>query len=257
MFADTHTHLLDGRFDSQRQDIINSFADFGISFVIENGTNVQDSLLAAKLAEKNKRVYAAIGVHPESAVDFDCNSERYLSSYAKNYSKVVAIGEIGLDYHYEDGAPRDIQRKVFEKQLDLAAKLNLPVVVHSRDATQDTYDILKNSHTIGELHCFSGSVEMAEKYLQLGFYISFGGAITFKNAGKILNVVKAVPLNRILTETDCPYMAPEPYRGKMNVPLYARQVINKIAEIKQTEVCEIENTTLMNAKKLFSIEGRS
>ena len=254
MFADTHTHLLDERFDDIRQDVISDFSKNGIAFVIENGTDLKDSLAAAKLAQANKQIYAAVGVHPHSADEYNSDAEDALKEYIKKYSKIVAIGEIGLDYHY-DFSPRDKQIKAFEAQISLAESLDMPVVIHSREAAQDTFDILKNAKVRGELHCFSGSAEMAEAYLDKGFYIAFGGAITFKNANKLLRAVEAVPLSRMLSETDCPYMTPVPYRGQTNFPAYAKLVIDKIAEIKNESADLVMSATLENAKKLFGIKG--
>ena len=254
MFADTHTHLLDDRFDGIRHEVIADFEKNGIAFVIENSTDLKDSLSAAKLAQENERIYAAVGVHPHSADEYDKDSGDIIREYVKKYDKIVAIGEIGLDYHY-DFSPRDKQIKAFELQLELAESLDIPVVIHSREATQDTFDILKNANVRGELHCFSGSAEMAEAYLEKGFYIAFGGAITFKNANKLLRAVEAVPLSRMLSETDCPYMTPVPFRGKTNFPAYAKLVIEKIAEIKKEDVETVMSVTLNNARNLFGIKG--
>lgn len=251
MFCDTHTHLLDEKFACDRETVIRAFDQNEIAFVIENGTDAKDSMDAAKLAEDHRRVYAAVGVHPHAAEEYDAAAENTLRQLARQ-PKVVAIGEIGLDYHY-DFSPRAVQRRVFEKQLALAEELCLPVVIHAREAAQDTFDILKSAHVRGELHCFSGSAELAEEYLARGFYIAFGGAVTFKNASKILKAAQIVPKDRLLLETDCPYMTPVPYRGQRNEPKYARLTAQKLAELHELGQREMEESTLENARALFGI----
>lgn len=251
MFCDTHTHLLDERFDDARREMIGRFPEDGIDFVIECGTDAGDIGLAAALAEKNPRIYAAIGVHPHSASGYSPQVEEEIRRLAKS-KKVVAVGEIGLDFHY-DFSPRDVQEKVFAAQIDLARELDLPIVVHSREATEATWNILCGAGVRGELHCFSGSAEMAIRYVESGFYIAFGGSLTFKNARRALEAAQAVPMERILIETDCPYMTPEPLRGKRNEPAYVRLVAEKLAEIKGIPVSEVARITQDNAKALFSI----
>ena len=216
MFCDTHTHLLDERFGGMRNEIIGRFPGEGIDFVIECGTDAGDIAEAVQLAETNNRIYAAIGVHPHSASGYTPQVEEKIRLLAKS-KKVVAIGEIGLDFHY-DFSPRDVQAKVFAAQINLAKDLGLPIVVHSREAAEATWNILCGAGVRGELHCFSGSAEMAIRYAESGFYIAFGGSLTFKNARRALEAAQAVPMDRILIETDCPYMTPEPHRGKRNEP---------------------------------------
>lgn len=250
MLTDTHTHLLDERFDENRRRIIDHFEEDGIAFIIECGTDAQDSQKAVELA-RHPKIYCAVGVHPHSALEYSRETEDILTELSRS-RKVVAIGEIGLDFHY-DFSPRDVQEKVFAAQLELAKKLDLPVVVHSREASDATYRILQGAGVRGELHCFSGSAEMAMRYVEQGFYIAFGGSLTFKNARKVAEAARAVPLARILIETDCPYLAPEPMRGRTNQPAYVRYVAEKLAEIKGLSAEEIAQTTKKNAMDLFSL----
>jgi TatD DNase family protein len=251
MFFDTHTHLLDERFTETRSRIIADFERDGVDFVIECSTDASDIGQSVRLAESNKKIYAAVGIHPHAANEYTGQVEDEIKTLAKN-GKVVAIGEIGLDFHY-DFSPREIQKQTFAAQIELALSLDLPVVVHSREASEATYEILADTGARGELHCFSGSAEMAERYLAQGLYIAFGGSVTFKNASKVVRAAKAVPMDRLLIETDCPYLAPVPMRGKTNQPAYVRYVAEKLAEIKGVTPEEIAKATRENAMRLFSI----
>ena len=251
MFVDTHTHLLDDRFNDIRREIIDGFAQDEIDFVVECGTDEADIERVVRLAESNRKIYAAIGIHPHSADAYSPEAEQKIRQLAKS-KKVVAIGEIGLDFHYDFSA-RDVQEKVFAQQIRLAESLSLPVVVHSREATKETYEILAESNARGELHCFSGSAETAERYLAKGFYIAFGGSVTFKNAKKVVRAAQAVPLERLLIETDCPYLAPVPMRGGTNRPAYVRYVAEKLSEIKGVAVERIAQAARENAMRLFHI----
>jgi TatD DNase family protein len=251
MFFDTHTHLLDERFDETRGQIIADFERDGVDFVIECSTDAKDIGQSVRLAETNQKVYAAVGIHPHTAGDYSPRVKEEIIKLAKS-KKVVAIGEIGLDFHY-DFCPRDVQQKTFAAQIELAKSLNLPIVVHSREASEATYDMLCDCGARGELHCFSGSAEMAERYLAKGFYIAFGGSLTFKNAAKVVRAAGAVPLDRLLIETDCPYLAPEPMRGRTNQPAYVRYVAEKLSEIKGVPAEQIAKATRENAMRLFNI----
>ncbi len=255
MLIDSHAHLDDRRFDRDRDEIIRSLKEAGVELVINPGADVSSSIKAVALAEKYPNIYAAVGVHPHDAKTMDENTIDLLRSFTKR-EKVVAIGEIGLDYHY-DNSPRDIQRKRFKEQLDLAKEVGLPVIIHSRDAAGDTFEILKEAQdgTLeGVLHCYSGSVEMAMEYVKLGFYISLAGPVTFKNARVSREVAKAVPIDRLLIETDAPYLTPEPYRGKRNEPVYVRYVAGTIAEVRGMTFEELASKTAENTKRLFSIK---
>lgn len=255
MLIDSHAHLDDRRFDRDRKDIINSFEENDISLVINPGADLSSSIKAVNLAEEYENIYAAVGVHPHSAKEVDESTIEILKSFT-NREKVVAVGEIGLDYHY-DNSPRDIQRKWFTEQMKLAKEVDLPIIIHSRDAQQDTFDLLKaeqDGNLEGVLHCYSGSVEMAREYIKLGFYISIAGPVTFKNARVLKEVAREIPLDKMLIETDAPYLTPEPNRGKRNEPVYVRFVAATIAEAKGISFEEVAKRTAENTKRLFRIE---
>lgn len=255
MLIDSHVHLDDERFDGDRDILINSLKDNGIELVINIGADMDSSMNSIELSKRYDNIYAAIGVHPHSASEMTEKTLDELRDMAKE-DKVIAIGEIGLDYYY-DNSPRDIQRKWFREQLELAKELDLPVIIHSRDATKETYDIIKEAQdgTLrGVLHCFSGSVEVAMEYIKLGFYISIGGTVTFKNARVVREVAEVVSLDRLLIETDCPYLTPEPYRGKRNEPMFVKYVAEKIADIRGISVEELAKLTNKNTKELFEIK---
>lgn len=255
MLIDSHAHLNDERFDKDREEVIKSLKENNISLIIDPGDDLSSSIKAVKLAEEYENIYAAVGVHPHSAEEMDESTIEALRALG-NREKVVAIGEIGLDYYY-DNSPRDIQKKWFKRQIQLAKEMDLPIIVHSRDANKDTYDIIKSEafHNLrGVLHCYSGSLEMAEEYIKLGFYISFAGPVTFKNSKVSKEVAKNVPLDRLLIETDSPYLTPEPHRGKRNEPLYVRYVAGMIAELKGVGFEEIAKASSENAKRLFNIK---
>lgn len=252
---DTHAHLLDQRFDLDRDAVIRGLANEGVSGFIECATDREDLQAAVALAETYACVYAAVGIHPHSASEYDKALEETLREACQN-PKVVAIGEIGLDYHY-DFSPREIQRQVLEKQLSLAKELDKPVILHSRESTADMLAILKNHPGVrGVMHCFSGSVETAKILLDAGYYLGFGGSLTFKNNVKTVEAAKHVPLDRFLLETDSPYLAPVPMRGKRNYPPYTQYVAKRLAEIwKKSETSVIEQAA-DNAQRLFSITIR-
>jgi TatD DNase family protein len=253
MYIDTHAHLNDPRYEGERDAIVSSFKENGLKFVINVGYDAKSSLKGVELASKWEDVYAAVAVHPHDAKDFTDEDLKRFEEYSKN-PKVVAIGETGLDYHY-DFSPRETQKKVFIHHLELAHSLGLPIIIHLREAFDDMLKILKEHRALLEygavLHCYSGSAEMAKVYLDMGLYISFAGPVTFRNARGLLDAVRAVPLGRILTETDCPYLAPEPHRGQLNYPHYVRYVADKIAELKGITSGELNAQVLKNARALF------
>lgn len=255
MFIDSHAHLDDPRFDQDRENVIESLREDGVDVVINIGADKESSLSTLELARKYDNIYAVAGVHPHSASELEEDGLDWLREIAKE-EKVVAIGEIGLDFYY-DNSPRDIQRKWFKAQLQLAKELGLPVVIHTRDAAKETYDILKEAAADGKLkvlmHCYSGSAEMAMDYARLGFYIALGGAVTFKNARVPREVASVVPLENLMIETDCPYMTPEPFRGKRNEPKLVNLVAEKIAEIKAMPVEELAKATADNARSFFRL----
>ena len=254
MFIDSHAHLDDKKFDRDRDMIIKNLRSNGIEIVVNVGADLKSSKSTVELAKKYENIYAVIGVHPHSASELNRDAIETLKSLSKE-EKVVAIGEIGLDFYY-DNSPRDIQRSAFKTQIQLAKELSLPIVIHSRQADQETFDTikeLKDENLKVLLHCYSGSVELAEEYLKLGCYISLGGPVTFKNARVPKEVAKMVPLDRLLVETDCPYLTPVPYRGKRNEPMFVKYTAEKIAEIKGIELEELAKSTLENTRKFFSI----
>ena len=252
---DSHVHLDDEAFDEDRDELIKNLNENGIEIVVNNSSDLSSSENSVKLANKYENIYASIGVHPHEAESYNDDVEKKLIELSKN-KKVVAIGEIGLDYYY-DNSPRDIQREVFKKQIALAAKLKKNIVIHSRDASEETFEILKEAHEkyefVALIHCFSQSVEMMEKYLKMGDYIALGGAVTFKNSKTPKEVAKKVDLERLLLETDCPYMTPVPYRRKRNEPKYVKFTCNYIADLRQIESSELEKITAANTKRFFGI----
>jgi TatD DNase family protein len=251
---DSHAHYDDEVYNGDREILIETLKENGVIGILNCGASLEGARQSYKLAKDYDLFYAAVGIHPENADEFNEQVLEELKTYAK-CDKVKAIGEIGLDYYWEENPPKEVQQAVFRAQMKLAEALELPVVIHDRDAHEDTLKILKEFPKVkGVLHCFSGSVEFARECLKLGFYIGFTGVVTFKNAKKIIEVAKEVPLDRILVETDAPYMAPTPYRGKRNQSDYIKYIIEKLAEVKETTTEEISEKTIENTKRLFSID---
>ncbi len=248
---DTHAHYDDSRFDEDRDELIPSLSEKGISHIVNCGCDLKSSLTTVALAEKYSFIYAAVGVHAHEGEE---TTEEALAEIEKLYKnkRVVAVGEVGLDYHY-DFSPRERQLEVFERQLILANKLDLPVIVHDREAHEDTMNLLKKYNPKGVVHCFSGSAEMAKEIVKLGMYIGIGGAVTFKNAKKPVEVVEYLPLDRLLLETDAPYMTPVPFRGQRCDSAHIAYTAEKIAEIKGIDVQELIDICNENAKRLFKI----
>ncbi|MDU4952044.1 MAG: TatD family hydrolase [Clostridium sp.] len=250
---DSHAHYDDEAFDEDRELVIGDIHEKGVIGVLNCGASLEGARESVKLSEKHDFIYAAVGVHPSYADVVDSKVIDDLEELTK-YQKVRAIGEIGLDYYWEENPSRDVQKEAFRAQMKLAEKLNMPVIIHDRDAHADTLEILKEfPNVIGVIHCFSGSVEFARECLKLGYYIGFTGVVTFKNAKKIIEVAKEVPLDRILVETDCPYMAPTPYRGKRNQSSYIIHILEKIAKIKDISIETLNNHTISNVKNLLKI----
>lgn len=253
---DSHAHLDDPKFDLDRDSLINNLEKHGIEYVFNIGADIVSSRNSVALADKYENIYAVVGIHPHDASSYNEEIEKELIELAKN-KKVMAIGEIGLDYYY-DNSPRDIQMEVFKKQIELAAKLNLPIVIHSRDAHKDTFDTLKEAHEKYPdmkvlIHCYSSSVEMMREYMKLGFYIALGGVVTFKNSVTPKEVAKEVPLSRLLLETDSPYMAPVPLRGKRNEPMFVKYVAEEIASLRGINIEEVIEQTSKNTKEFYGI----
>ena len=252
MIFDTHAHLNDPAFDEDREELISGLPEKGIGFVMNVGCCLDSSKDCIALAEKYPFIYASVGSHPDSAGEV---CEELMQTYLEmsKHSKVKAIGEIGLDYYYE-GFDREIQIKAFEMQMELARQAQLPVIVHERDAHGDGMDIVRKFPDVtGVFHCYSGAAEMARQLVDLGWYIGFTGVLTFKNARKAVETAASIPLERILLETDCPYMSPEPFRGKRNDPGRLIHMAQKLAEIRGLSVEEIIAITRENAKRLDRI----
>lgn len=252
---DSHAHLDDERFDQDREEIIKSLKANGISLVINPGADMKSSRKALGLADLYPNVYAAVGIHPQEASNYDSEDLEIIRKWSEN-PKVVAIGEIGLDYYYGKNNKEE-QIKLFREQIKLASEMSLPVIIHMRDATEDTYNILKEyeGKVRGVMHCYSGSLEMAELFMELGYYISLAGVVTFKNAKTAKEVAKNIPLERLLIETDSPYLTPEPNRGKRNEPRYVKHVADKICELRGISLVEFSEITRKNTEELFGLQG--
>lgn len=254
MLFDSHAHLDASRFKNDLPEVLDRAKQAGVELIMNPGADYESSMNAVKLADSYDFIYAAVGIHPHDADSLDDMMLALIKKMAK-HPKVKAIGEIGLDYHY-DHSPRDVQRFWFRKQLQLAKELNLPVIIHDREANQDVFDILREENAFETgvlLHCYSGSAELARQYVKLGAYISIAGPVTFKNARKTVEVVEAIDIDRLLIETDSPYLTPHPYRGKRNESAYVEHVARKIAEIKNMSYEAVCEATMNNAKKYFKI----
>ncbi|WP_153127230.1 TatD family hydrolase [Peribacillus tepidiphilus] len=254
MLFDTHAHLNAEQFEEDLKEVIERAKDAGVSNIVVVGFDRPTIKKAMELVEEYDFIYASVGWHPVDAIDMTDEDLAWIEELAA-HPKVVALGEMGLDYYW-DKSPKDIQKEVFRKQIHLAKKVKLPIIIHNRDATQDILDILKEegaSEVGGIMHCFSGSPETAKRCVDMNFYISLGGPVTFKNAKKPKEVAAEIPLEKLLIETDCPYLAPHPYRGKRNEPSYVKLVAEQIAEIKNVTYEEVAEITTRNAKKLFGI----
>lgn len=248
--VDTHCHLYYEYYDNL-DEIIDKIKKVGIRAVIVNGTDMRTNKEVLELVNKYDIVYGAIGFHPTELNEFNDSDFKWLEEHI-NDNKIVAIGEIGLDYHY-DNTDKEKQQYVFKRQLEIAKKYNKPVIVHSRDSIQETYNILKESNCVGSIHCYSGSLEMAREFIKIGFCLGIGGIVTFKNAKNIIEVIKNIDLKYILMETDSPYLTPEPFRGQKNDSSYLDLILNKISELKGIDK-NVVNTTINNTvKNLFDI----
>ena len=253
MLFDTHAHMDDRAFDVDRGELLSSLPEQGIALLMNPGCSLASSRAASRLSQEYSYIYAAVGSHPDAA---DEVNEEVLEEYRKLCKlnpKIKAIGEIGLDYHYED-IPRDIQQRAFRMQLELARELNLPVIVHEREAHEDGLAIIQDFPEVtGVFHCYSGSAEMARLLVERGWYIGFTGVLTFKNARKAVEVAQSIPLDRIVLETDCPYMSPEPFRGKRNDPSRLCYMAEKLAQLRSLPVERIHEITVENGKRLYRI----
>ncbi|UII55999.1 TatD family hydrolase [Cytobacillus spongiae] len=254
MLFDTHAHLNANQFDEDLEEVIERAKGEGVGQIVVVGFDHPTIKRAMELTDQYPFIYAAVGWHPVDAIDMTDEDLKWIEELA-NHPKVVAIGEMGLDYYW-DKSPKEVQKEVFRKQIQLAKKVNLPIIIHNRDATADIVEILKEEDAKdvgGIMHCFSGSVEVAQECVDMNFYISLGGPVTFKNAKKPKEVAEAIPLEKLLIETDCPYLTPHPHRGTRNEPSYVKLVAEQIAQIKGISFEEVAEVTTNNAKKLFGI----
>jgi len=258
-FIDSHCHIDGADYDADRDEVIARARAAGVATMLNVGTGDPHSGAferAVELAEKHQEIYAAVGVHPHDAKLFDDAAAERLIALVRESKRVVAWGEIGLDYHY-DHSPRDVQREVFRRQLKLAWELNLPVIIHSREADEDTIGILREQlsgyQRAGVLHCFGGSLQMARGAVDLGFYISFAGNLTFKKAEDLRDIARRLPLDRLMVETDCPYLTPVPFRGKRNEPARVVETAGCLASLHEREVSEVAHITSENFARLFGV----
>lgn len=254
MIFESHAHYDDDAFDDDREELLSSLQENGIEYVINVGASLKSTRTTVELTKRYPFVYGAAGVHPSETAELTEDNFKWLEEQCK-LSKIIAVGEIGLDYYWEEPG-HEIQKYWFERQLELARSIQKPVIIHSRDAAKDTYDIMcahRAEEIGGVVHCFSYSAEMAQEYVKMGFYIGIGGVVTFKNGKKMKEVVETVPLNRILLETDSPYLAPEPNRGKRNSSLNIPYIAKQIAAIKDISYEEVVEITNKNARSIFKI----
>ena len=255
MIFDTHAHYDDESFDEDREELIFSLKNKGVGTVVNVGASVASTKKTFEIVKKYDFMYGAVGIHPEDVERLDESHMEWLKSLAAD-KKIVAIGEIGLDYHYDE-PEREVQKKWFERQLALAREVDLPVIIHSREAAKDTMDIMREAAKAGNtgvIHCYSYAAPMAKEYISMGFFIGIGGVLTFKNARVIKEVASEIPLSSIVLETDSPYLAPVPYRGKRNNSMYLKEVVKQLAQIKQVSEETVITTTLANAKRLYRLE---
>lgn len=255
MIFDTHAHYDDGQFDGDRRMLLDSMADNGVGWIVNVSASYASCERVVNMAQEYPFMYAAVGIHPDEVGDLNEESFARMEELFKR-DKVVAVGEIGLDYYW-DNESHAIQKKWFIRQLELARRLSLPVLVHSREAAADTMEIIKEhgQGLRGVIHCYSYSREMAREYVKMGYYIGVGGVVTFKNARKLKETVEEIPLEAIVLETDCPYLAPVPYRGKRNNSAYIRYVAEEVGRLKGAAYEEVVAQTERNAKRLYGIKG--
>lgn len=253
MLFDTHAHYYDRAFDADREELLSSLPEQGVDLVLCPGDALDTSRACVELAQRHSHVYAAVGVHPENALDTPPDWLAALKELSRQ-PKVCAIGEIGLDYHWKDIAPKEVQKEVFAQQMALAEELDLPVIVHDREAHRDSLDMVRAFPGVrGVFHCYSGGVEDAKTLVMMGWMLSFTGVVTFKNARRALEVIDYLPMERIMIETDAPYLAPEPWRGRRNHSGYVRRVAETIAQVKGLSTDEVARITRENGMRFFGI----
>lgn len=254
MLFDSHAHLDDNRFDADRDEAIQRAEQNGVTGIINIGADMASSARSVELAARHSGIYAAVGIHPHDAKDATDGDYEKIAQWAAREPKVVAIGEIGLDYYY-DWSPRDVQQTVFIRQIDVARQVGKPIIIHDRDAHGDLLAIVKKEAQgmTGVFHCFSGSLEMAQEVIKLGFYVSIAGPVTFEKSAKLKEIASAVPLDRLLVETDSPYLTPNPYRGRRNEPAHVRFVAEEIACLRNLPLEVVAKATTANVRRLFGI----
>jgi TatD DNase family protein len=253
MIFDTHAHYDDEAFDEDREKLLERMQNRGVEYIVNVGASMASCKSTIGLVRRFPYVYGALGIHPDEVAELTEEDYKWLEK-SINKPKIVAVGEIGLDYHWNDN--RDVQIAAFERQMEIARTAKLPIIIHSRDAAQDTYEVMKSNKAEeigGVVHCFSYTKEMAEKFIDMGFYLGIGGVVTFNNAKKLREVVEYMPMEKMVIETDCPYLTPEPNRGKRNDSFNLPHVVNKIAEIKGLTPSEVIHITNDNAKNLYGI----
>lgn len=256
MIFDSHAHYDDAQFDEDRVDVLSHLKDAGVERVVNISNGWDDLLKTLDLIKEVPFLYGTVGIHPCKVSELNEERMEQIKDFCSR-DKIVAVGEIGLDYYWMSD-PKDVQKEWFVRQLRLAKEVNLPVVIHSRDASQDTFDIMKAEHagtTGGVIHCYSGSLEMAREYVKMGYYLGIGGVVTFKNSKTLKKVAAEIPLENIVVETDCPYLAPTPHRGKRNSSAYLPLVIEEIARLRDISPEEVEQVTYENAKRLYGIKN--
>ena len=254
MIFDSHAHYDDAQFDDDRMDVLSHLKDAGVAKVVNISNGWDDLMKTLELIRQVPFLYGTVGIHPCKVSELNDERMERMRDFCSR-DKIVAVGEIGLDYYWMSD-PKEVQKEWFIRQLRLAKEVNLPVVIHSRDASQDTFDIMKAEHagtTGGVIHCYSGSVEMAREYVKMGYFLGIGGVVTFKNSKTLKKVAAEIPLEHIVIETDCPYLAPTPYRGKRNSSAYLPMVIEEIARLRGISTEEVERVTYENAMRLYSI----
>lgn len=255
LIFDSHAHYDDESFNNDREEVIKKIQSNNVIGVMNCGSSLFGTRKSIELSKKYDFIYCAVGIHPGNALEYNDEVEQEIIDECSKNEKIKAIGEIGLDYYWDENPDKEIQREVFIRQMKLAERLNLPVIIHDREAHKDTLDIIKMFPSVkGVIHCFSGSPEFAQECIKLGYYIGFTGVVTFKNAKKIVETASIVPLDRILVETDAPYMAPAPHRGSRNESDYIKYIILKISEIREIDAATLSAKTIENTKKLFNIE---
>lgn len=256
MLFDTHCHITSGSYNKDREDVIQRALDAGMKYMMCPGTDVPSSAAAVALSHQYKEVYAAVGIHPEDAASATPEGFEQIRQWLKTEPKVVAIGEVGLDYYWPEPS-HEIQQEVFIEQIKMALEFDMPLDIHDREAHGDTMDLLRKygKGTRGVFHCYSGSLEMAEELIKMGYYIGFTGTMVFPKSTKLKRIAAELPIDRILIETDCPYLTPPPYRGKRNEPAYVQYVADEIARLRGMTTEEVRQITLENGKRIFGITG--